>query len=159
MIDALVLKGFGLLTGLEDDELGKIAELCSERAVSEGQIIFQEGKIAKNLHLCRTCSVDIVVWIREPWNKNVTIQRVEAGELFGWSAVVAPYTHNASAECVESGEEILIKGSELLELFDQNPRIGVVVLKNLTTDISGRLTQTRKKLSIEWLSDYRYQSK
>ena len=152
MVNALVLKGFGLFRGLDEKELAKIAELCSERAMMQGETICSEGTRAKNIHLCRSGKVDIEMWVREPWNKNVVVHRAEAGEVFGWSALVAPYTFTASAECVESGGEILIPGSALLELFDQNPHIGYVVMRDLSTEISARLTQIRQKFSIEWLA-------
>jgi CRP-like cAMP-binding protein len=152
MVNAAVMKGFELFKGLDDSELAKIAELCSERSISQGETIFSEGTRARSLHLCRSGKVDLLMWVREPWNKNVTVHTAEAGELFGWSAVVAPYTYTASAECVEDGGEISITGSALLELFDQNVRIGFVVMKNISTDISARLTQIRQRLSIEWLA-------
>ena len=152
MVNALVLKGFGLFKGLDEKELATIAELCSERAMSKGETICSEGTKAKNIHLCRSGQVDIVMWVREPWNKNVVVHRAEAGEVFGWSALVAPHTFTASAECVEAGEEIRILGSALLELFDQNHHIGYVVMRNLSTEISARLTQIRQKFSIEWLT-------
>ncbi len=152
MVSALVLKGFALFKGLSDGELAKIAELCTERAMSEGETIFSEGTRATSLHLCRSGKVDIVIWAREPWNKNVTVHRAEPGEVYGWAALVAPYTRTASTICVEAGEEICIKGSALLELFEQNPHIGLVVMTNLSADIIARLTQTRQRLSIEWLN-------
>lgn len=152
MISAVVLKGFSLFRGLSDGELAKIAELCTERAMSEGETIFSEGTRAKSLHLCRSGKVDIVIWAREPWNKNVTVHTAEAGEVYGWAALVAPYTRTATVICLEAGEEICINGLALLELFEQNPHIGLVVMMNLTSDIIARLTQTRQRLSIEWLN-------
>ncbi len=152
MINALVLKGFQLFKGLDDSELAKIAELCSERAMSPGDVVITEGKRAGNLRLCRSGKVDILMWVREPWNKHVMVHRAEAGEIFGWSALVAPYTYTASAECVEAGEEIRINGSALLDLFEQNPHIGFVVISNLSSEISARLHQIRQKFSVEWLS-------
>ena len=152
MVSASVLKGFGVFKGLDDKELAQIAGLCDEHAFNEGKPIFSEGTRATHLHLCRSGKVDIVIWVREPWNKDVTVHQAEGGELFGWSALVAPYTYTASAIGVEDGQEIRIKGSELLELFDQNPHIGLVICMNLSTEISSRLTQTRQKLSIEWLA-------
>ena len=152
MVSAVILRGFQLFKGLDDSELAKIAELCSERAMVQGETVFSEGKRAGNLRLCRSGKVDILMWVREPWNKHVVVHRAEAGEAFGWSALVAPYTYTASAECVEAGEEIRISGSALLDLFEQNPRIGFVVMSNLSSDISARLTQIRQRFSIEWLS-------
>ena len=152
MITAQVLKGFGLFRGLDDSQLSKLAELCHVRTLNEGEQIFKEGVRATDIHLCRSGKVDVMIWIREPWNKNVVVHRVEPGELFGWSALVAPFTYTASAECVEPGEEIRISGHELLTMFDQYPLVGYRIMTNLDTDISARLMQTRQKLSVEWLA-------
>src|SRR4030042_2788664 len=116
MVNAQILKGFGLFKGLGDKQLDKIAELCRERSLRGGERVFEEGTRATDIHLCRRGKVDIMIWVREPWNKNVVVHRAEAGELFGWSALVAPYTYTASAECVEDEQEININGSQLLDL-------------------------------------------
>jgi CRP-like cAMP-binding protein len=149
MVDAQVLKGFALFRGLDDSELTRIAELCRERTLNEGDRSFREGMRATEVHLCRSGKIDIAVWVREPWNMTVTVHEVEAGEVFGWSGLVAPYTYTASAECVERAEEIYMKGMDLLDFFEQNPHIGYVVMRNLTADISARLGQTRQRLSME----------
>jgi CRP-like cAMP-binding protein len=152
MVSTLVLKEFGLFRGLDESELVRIAELCREHPMKSDEVIFSEGTRAAHLHLCRNGKVDIVIRVREPWNKNVTVHTAGAGELFGWSAMVAPYTYTASAECADDGEEIRIMGAELLKLFDKNPRVGLVVWRNLSAEISARLTQTRQRLSTEWLT-------
>ncbi len=152
MITASVLKGFEPFKGLDDGELARIAKLCSEVGLIKDERIFAEGTRATHLHLLRSGKVDVVIWVGEPWNKAVTVHQARPGELFGWSAVVAPYTYTASADCVEAGEEICIEGSELLDLFDKNPRMAYVVIRNLSAEIGARLGETRQKLSTEWLS-------
>lgn len=144
--------GFEVFKGLDDKELAKIAELAYVGPLCEGQRIFIEGKRATHLHLLRSGQVDIVVWVREPWNRNVTVHQVKTGELFGWSALVVPHTYTASAQCVEAGEQICIGGSELLHLLDQYPHMGYIVMRSISAEISARLTQTRKRLSTEWLT-------
>lgn len=152
VISANVLKGFEVFKGLDDSQLKEIVKLCHVTTMQEGAFIFKEGNRATDLHLCRTGKVDLTVWIREPWNKNVVVRRVGPGELFGWSALVAPYTYTASAECVESGEEICIVGHELLTMLDKNTEIGYRIMLNLDAEISARLMQTRQRFSIEWLA-------
>ena len=61
-----------------------------------------------------------------------------------------PYSYTSSARCAERTEEIYIKGSDLIGLFEQDPHIGYVVMRNLSTTISSRLTETRLKLSKEY---------
>jgi len=152
VVSASVLKGFGVFKGLGEKDLDRIGELCGEANFKGEERIFSEGTKATHLHLCRSGKVDIVVWLREPWSKDVAVHRAEAGELFGWSAVVAPYTYTASAVGVEDGEQIVVKGPHLLELFDRNPRIGLAVWANLSSEVSARLTQTRQRFSLEWVA-------
>jgi CRP-like cAMP-binding protein len=152
MVNIQVLKGFELFKGLNDKDLSKIAQLCRVHTLQEGDAIFKEGNRATDIHLLHSGKVDVTIWIREPWNKNVVVHRVTPGELFGWSALVAPYTYTASAECVEPGEEIIVGGHELLMMLDENPIVGYRIMTNLDTEISARLMQTRQKLSMEWLA-------
>lgn len=152
MVNALVLKGFRLFKGLDESQLAEVAEVCTERDMKLGDILFREGTRATDLHLCRRGRVEITFWVGEPWNKNVPVHEVLAGELHGWSAVVAPYTYTSTTECIESGQEILMSGSGMLSLFDRNPPLGLIVMRNLSAEISARLSQTRQRLSIEWLN-------
>lgn len=151
MVTMDVLKGFELFKGLTEDSLAKIAELCYPYAMREGDRIFAEETKARDVHLCSSGKVDILIWVGQPWNKNIAVHRAVLGEVFGWSALVAPFIYTASAECVESGEEIRLKGSELLTLFGQNPTMGYTIMENLSANVSLRLTQTRQRLVAEWL--------
>ena len=151
MVNVHILKGFELFKGLSEDSLAKIAELGHLYAIREGDRIFAETTKARDVHLCRSGKVDILIWVGQPWNRNIAVHRAGPGEVFGWSALVAPYIYTASAECVESGEEIRFKGSELITLFGQNPDIGYAIMENLSANVSLRLTQTRQRLVSEWL--------
>ncbi len=152
MVNAQVLKGFGLFKGLDDRELAEIAGLCKEYPLHKGEPIFVEGTKATDIHLCTRGTVEFAFWVRDPWNKNVTVYRAHAGAAFGWSALVPPYEHTGSTTCVEDGGEIRIRGSELLEMFDRNPHLGFLVMRNLTVDMRAWLMQTRKRLIVEWLA-------
>jgi CRP-like cAMP-binding protein len=151
MVTVEVLKSCDLFKGLAEDNLAKLTELCHLYAMHEGDRIFAEGTRARDIHLCHSGKVDILIFVRQPWNKNIAVHRAGPGEVFGWSALVAPYIYTASAECVEAGEEIRIKGSEFLTMLGQNPLIGYTIMENLSANISLRLTQTRQRLVAEWL--------
>ena len=151
MFSAGTLRKFELFKGLSGDNLAILAELCHLYSMSEDHHIFSEGSKANDVHLCLSGKVDILIRLGQPWNRNIPIHRAGQGEVFGWSALVAPYIYTASAECIESGEEIRLKGSELLSLFQKSPIIGYAVMENLGAIISLRLSQTRQRLVEEWL--------
>ena len=149
MVNIQVLKEIGLFKGLDDSELAKIAELCHERTLDAGVLYFAQGNNATELHLCRSGKVDIIVRLREPWGIEVTVHTVNGGGIFGWSSLVEPHIYTASAKCVERTEDIYIKAAALTKLFEQNPNIGYVLMRNLAAVISSRLTEYRHKLSLE----------
>lgn len=115
-------------------------------------VFWRKGTRATNLHICCSGKVDIVAWVKKPWNKYVKIHQAQPGEVFGWSALVAPYNYSASAICTEDGEEIRIRGTDLLSLLHQNPNVGYTIMENLAADIGARLVQMRQSLITEWLS-------
>ena len=149
MVNIQVLKKIGLFKGLDDSELAKIVELCHERTLDAGALYFAQGNNATELHLCRSGKVDIIVRLREPWGIEVTVYTVREGGIFGWSSLVEPYTYSASAKCVERTEDICIKAAALTKLFEQNPNVGYVLMRNLAAVINSRLTEYRQKLSLE----------
>jgi CRP-like cAMP-binding protein len=149
MVYAKVLKELALFEGLNDTELAKIAGICHERTFDDGAMCFVQGREAVELHLCRNGKVDIQVRVYEPLGITVIVHTAKVGEIFGWSALVKPCIYTASAKCVGKVEEIYIRSQDLVHLFEENPRIGYTVMRNLSTSISSRLTETREKLTKE----------
>lgn len=143
------LKKFRVFKGLDDSELASIVELCRERTFGKGAFCFSQGRRAMELHLCRAGKVDIVVELEQSSGKvEETVHTASEGQIFGWSAVVEPHIYTASARCIEKTEDICIKGTDLLKLFEQNTGIGYMVMRNLSYCVSSRLTDIRQKLSM-----------
>ena len=149
MVSFRDLKEFELFSGLNDTKLAKIAKLCEKRTLEDGALCFKQGNKALGLHLCHNGKINILYRIHEPWAIEVITHAVKAGEVFGWSALVEPHIYTASAKCVGKVEEIYIVGAELRKLLDANPAMGYVVMKNLSTLMSSRLTETRRRLTKE----------
>jgi CRP/FNR family cyclic AMP-dependent transcriptional regulator len=152
MVSVQRLKEFELFKGLTDGDLEKIAELCQVHSLHAGDRILEEGTRATNLHICCSGKVDIVTWVKKPWNKYVRVHQAQPGEVFGWSALVAPYNYSASAICAEDGEEIRIRGIDLLDMLHQHPHLGYTIMENLAADIGSRMIQMRQSLIAEWQS-------
>ena len=149
MVSTKVLKEFGLFKGLDDSELTRIAKLCHKRTLDKDTLYFAQGKKATEVHLCRSGKVDIVVRLSEPWGTEVTVYKAGKGQVFGWSSILEPSIYTASAVCVERTEDIYIKALDLFNLFEEEPHIGYVLMRNLSSIINTRLAEYRTKLCIE----------
>lgn len=152
MVSAKVLKRFGLFKGLDDTELAKIADLCEQYPLRESELVCAERARATHIYFLQRGTVDFAIRVGDPWNKDITVHEAHAGELFGWSALVPPYKHTGSATCVEAGEAIRIGGAKLLEMLDQNPHAGFLIMRNLAVAVRSWLIATRKRWTIEFLT-------
>ena len=146
MVSVQVLKEFSLFTGLDDSQLTRIAELCHERTLDKNALCFSQGKRAMELHLCRSGKVHI--WVKV-FDMETVVHTGKAGEVFGWSALVEPYIYTASAKCVEKVDEIYIERPALINLFEREPVIGYIMMRNLSALVSSRLTETTDALAKE----------
>jgi CRP-like cAMP-binding protein len=149
MVPTNVLKQFELFTSLKEAELAMLAPLCHEKTFDAGADLFVQGRKATRLHLCRSGGVDIIVQLTEPWGINVTVHKAKPGEMFGWSGLVKPHIYTASAKCVEKTDTVYLEASDLVNLFQENPHLGYIMMTNLTAVISSRLTEYRQKLAVE----------
>ena len=156
MISSQALKKFSLFNGLDDSELAKISEICHEQNQAAGTIFFTQGENATDVHLCHSGKVDIILQLYEPWGVEVKVHTIMEGEVFGWSALLEPHAYTSSAKCAGMVEEVYIKGSDLLGLFEQNLHMGYVVMRNLSAIISSRLMEDRQRLSSKLRPDFPY---
>jgi len=150
MITIQTLSKFPIFEGLTDDELERIAALCREEVYEAGATIFEEGGAADYLYIVEDGKVALEMELElRPYAspKQTTIEVATRGEAFGWSALVEPHTLTLSAKCMERAKVIVIRGSDLLDLFDSEPHIGHRVMRRVTQIVASRLKDTRQKLT------------
>jgi signal transduction histidine kinase/CRP-like cAMP-binding protein len=144
------LTKFPILEGLTDDELDRIADLCRVEVYEAGATIHEEGSAAEYLYIVQEGKVVLEMELElQPYAspRQTTIEVVTEGEAFGWSALVEPYTRTLSAKCMERTKLIVLKGSDLLDLFESEPHIGYEVMAGIANLVASRLRDTREKLT------------
>jgi CRP/FNR family transcriptional regulator, cyclic AMP receptor protein len=155
VITKQILKEFKIFKGLSDSELEKMTELCHERTLKKGALIFTQGTKSRELYLCRNGGAEITIQLFEPHGIEVAVHKLKPGEIYGWASLVKPHLFTASGKCTEKTEEIYIKATDLRRLFKENNHIGYVVMQNLAEVVSARLTEHMKKLAVEIAADIR----
>lgn len=144
-----ILSKFPIFEGLTDDELDRMADLCREEVYEAGATIHEEGSAAEYLYLVREGKVVLEMELELlPYAspRQTTIEVVTEGEAFGWSALVEPYTRTLSAQCMERTKLIVLKGSDLFDLFESEPHMGYEVMAAIAKLVGSRLRDTREKL-------------
>ena len=147
-----LLKRCELFIGLDDSDLQKIASLPSwqRNTCNTGDFIFQEGTVAKEFYILEEGEISLVVASRKEGTKKlvqVPVDTVTKGDVFGWSALVAPHSRNMSAICIKRSTVVTISGTELNELMDLNHSLSYEVMKSLVRVIASRLRDMQYKLA------------
>jgi CRP-like cAMP-binding protein len=149
MITIQALSKFPVFEGLTDDELERIAALCREKVCEAGTTIHEEGAVAEYLYIVQDGEVTLELELElQPYAspRRTIIEVVTKGGAFGWSALVEPYTRTLSSECTERTKLIILKGSDLLDLFDSEPHVGYKVMTAIAKIVGSRLRDTRQTL-------------
>jgi CRP-like cAMP-binding protein len=145
-----ILSQFPIFEHLTDDELDRVADLCRMEVYEAGAAIHEEGSAAEYLYIVQEGKVTLEMELElQPYAspRQTTIEVVTEGQAFGWSALVEPHTRTLSARCMERTKLIVLRGSELLDLFDSEPHIGYRVLEGIARIVASRLKDTRQKLT------------
>ena len=141
-----VLKKVNLFSGLTDKELEEVAKLCHEHSLKAGELCVAEGEKTDYVHFVKKGKVAVEFHVTHlPRGGKVIVDTLGEGEVFAWSALVAG-TLTASVMAVEPTEVLYIDAADLLALCEKDNHVGYVIMKNLTSVISSRLTNSRLQL-------------
>lgn len=145
MVSADDLIACELFVGLTTGELEQIAAIAYKQSYEPGELICVEEDRADRLFILDQGRVQVNIHLRSPLEPGgeVTIEEVEPGCVFGWSALVKQRRFTASARALESATVTIVGADDLNDLFDRNAHIGFVVMKQLAEVIASRLRHTR----------------
>ena len=146
MIPCEILLSFPFFTNLNEAELKSLCIIADEVSFQRGEIIFTEGDPANALYLLLDGWVDIVVNTDTQGDRRGLVTTLTSGEIFGWSAVVAPHVYTASAVCASPVKAVKFKGTELLALFELDPRLCCAVIRRICQVVARRLQSTRLQM-------------
>ena len=116
---------------LTDDQLEKLATLCSQEVHEAGATIFQVGNTAGQLFVLEEGKVALQIELpvrQSQLRKRVTVDVIAKGELFGWSGMVEPYSYTLSAICLQRATVLAIDAAKLSSLLRDDCPIAYEVL-------------------------------
>jgi CRP-like cAMP-binding protein len=129
-----------LLGGLTEREADDIRALGSPIRIGPGELLFQLGTTADRLFLIErgrlALTLPMHVGDRE---QEVPVEERTTGQALGWSALIPPHRFTLSAKALVDTEVLALPRVELLAHFDANPRVGLIVTRNVASVIGQRL--------------------
>lgn len=133
-----------MFNDLDKETLQTILGCVSNVRFDAGQFLFKEGEDAQRFYVIREGTVAIEVFHLE--RGAIPLQHLEAGEIVGWSWLVAPYKWRFDARALTRVRAFAFDGACLRGKCVENPRLGYELLKRFARVLETRLQATRRQL-------------
>jgi len=147
-----MLKRCEVFVGLNDADLQKIANLQSwqRNSYNAGDYIFRQDTMARDFFILEEGEVNLLLTIEAGISnstKEMPVDNVTTGDIFGWSSLVAPHALTMSAICVKSSTVLAVSGTDLMTLLDQDQSLGYEFMKGLVRVIGSRFRDLRRRFA------------
>jgi CRP-like cAMP-binding protein len=143
MISTSWLKKSELFEVLEEHQLNALISHAKIESLPEGKTIFHEGEEATHLYVLIEGAVDLSVATQEQIGfMSSKIQK--EGETFGIPSLLEPFRYNVTAKCLFPSKLLIIRSDYLREKMEEDPRMGLLIMRKLASIYFHRLNDLRK---------------
>jgi CRP-like cAMP-binding protein len=135
---------FPLFKDLSSADLKIIAPLFHARKYPEGAVVIEQGEKADCLYLLT--QGEAVIRYKPYDGEPINLNRIRAGGVFGWSAVLGNPLYSSSVVCNTSCEVLVVCGDGLRELQENHPQTGHLILDRLAQAVSSRWVDAQQQV-------------
>ncbi|MFB7835125.1 Crp/Fnr family transcriptional regulator [Streptomyces sp. NPDC056056] len=133
-----------LTAALSADQLDRLLACARPVDFPEGTRLFEEGGYADRFWIVRTGTVTLD--IRVPGRRPPVVDRVDAGELLGWSWLFEPYRWRFGAEAMTRVRAHEFDAATVRMLMDSDPGFGFTLDHFVGQMLAHRLFSARVRL-------------
>ena len=167
-MDTAILKAFAILADMPPQALQAIARSAEVKSFDEGGVLFEEGQMATELYGLLEGRVSLSIVFRdrvlkpevryeeyvhkqvEVIEKDMIFETVPAGEVFAWSALIAPHQLTATARFSKPSRLLVMPAQALEAVFAEDPHLAALFMRRLAGVIAQRLRHRTDKLIESW---------
>ncbi len=130
-----------IFAGLGDGELRKIARLFVQKLYRPGELVFTVGEKGQEAFVVMRGQIDILLEGLE-----TPVASMASGQIFGEQAFLDGGARNASAKASQASIVLVIHRLAFQELVENEPHLGMTVLRNIAIELSNKLRRTNTLL-------------
>ena len=146
MVSAEWLKKTELFENLNESHLNVILSRSSVESFTEGKTIFHQGEEANRLYVLIQGAVDLTAKAQEQID-FMTSKIEREGAVFGTASLMEPFRYNVSAICLKPSKVLVIDASFIQKMMEEDPKMGVEMMKKLASIYFNRLNDLRSGVS------------
>lgn len=139
-----ILPNIPLFENLDPAQIALLKPLFEQFIRPANTTIFEQGEPASYLYLL--IKGEVVIRFKPYDTPPITLTRLRAGDVFGWSAVLGSTHYTSSLVSETEIETIRIRGSHLLALVRDHPETGKIIMDRLANVVSSRWKNARTQV-------------
>lgn len=157
MISIELIRRYPFFAGLTDEQMITLANKGTLEAAYAGHDFFLEGEELDRFFFVTEGKVDIVVGVTVHDSeqefvgqilgnlnmKDLTVNTLGVGEMFGWSALIPPHTSSAGARAASDCQVISFDCNSLRPIFEKNPQFAQMMTLKAAQVTRERLREMR----------------
>jgi CRP/FNR family transcriptional regulator len=146
MVSVEWLKKTELFEGLDEVRLSILLSQSVVKSYPVGETIFGQGEEATALYILIKGAVDLTVKTQE--KTDLMTSKIEKeGAVFGTASLMEPFRFNVSAICLKPSEVLVLDANLIKKKMEDDPRIGMEIMKKLASIYFNRLNDLRAGVS------------
>lgn len=125
---------------------GVLAELTArstERFFDAGEMVFEEGREARNLYVVETGRVGLMIAL--PNGHEIKVLDEGPTDPFGWTSLAEPRRYVATARCLRETALVEVPVEALEEVAERDPQLGLRLMRHVAA------------AAVAWIADLRMQ--
>lgn len=131
-------------SGMPAKTLKRLAECAREYEAPERARLLREGDETRELSVLVEGRVALTEHVAG--RGSVTLMTVEPGDVFGWSALIAPYKATSTVVSLEPVKVVAFDGTRLREAVRSDCALAAAIHPKLLEALARRLLATRHQL-------------
>jgi CRP/FNR family transcriptional regulator len=140
--EAKMIRRFECFRQLTDAQVEVVAEISNSICYQKGHVLFKEGDKGDLLYLLIQGDIEVFYESSEGLDR---VDTVSSEEVIGCSAIVPPYVYTATERALNDVEVLEIKISELRDLIEKDPRMGIKIQEHIMKILNDRILELRHR--------------
>jgi len=138
MVSPELIRRYPYFSGISIERLNLLAKMAEETEFEPDFYFHHEGDDIDKVYIIIEGEVSLLTSLPQQ-DKEVVINTLGTGDVFGWTSLLPPYTAGAAAKSTGKCKLIEFKSSKLREIFVEDYEFGYLMMIKIAQIIRERL--------------------
>jgi CRP/FNR family transcriptional regulator, cyclic AMP receptor protein len=132
--------------GLAEDELELVADKAVQYQYKKGSRILEEKTESRDLFIIHSGEASVKMAMNTMHFMEESVARLSEGDIFGEFSFINGEPRSATIQAEKKVSIIHFKYDDLIKLFEENPRIGYIMVHSLAVIATKRIKENHLKM-------------